>query len=154
VPDVRPPRRGHTGKDPTVMRDHPVVTDLVTRAQHGDKQAWDTLVEHYAPLVWSICHSHRLSRADVGDVGQTVWLNLVAQLDSLRDPAALASWLTTTTRRECGKICRAPRPPQTASWQPGTGNIPGTGAEPARHQLLTAEHHTALRQAFTALPPS
>jgi hypothetical protein len=36
------------------MRDDPVVTDLVTTARNGDKQAWDALVERYAPLVWSI----------------------------------------------------------------------------------------------------
>ena len=33
----------------------PVVTDLVTRARNGDKQAWDALVERYASLIWSIC---------------------------------------------------------------------------------------------------
>ena len=33
------------------MRDDPVVTDLVTTARNGDKQAWDALVERYAPLV-------------------------------------------------------------------------------------------------------
>jgi hypothetical protein len=48
------------------MSDDPPVTDLVTRAAAGDKQAWDALVERYAPLVWSICHRHRLSDADVG----------------------------------------------------------------------------------------
>ena len=36
------------------MRDDPVVTDLMTRARNGDKQAWDALVERYAPLMWSI----------------------------------------------------------------------------------------------------
>ena len=30
------------------MRNDPVVTDLVTRARNGDKQAWDALVERYA----------------------------------------------------------------------------------------------------------
>ena len=41
------------------MRNDPVVTDLVTRARNGDKQAWDALVERYAPLIWSICRRHR-----------------------------------------------------------------------------------------------
>jgi hypothetical protein len=48
------------------MSDDPPVTDLVTRAAAGDKQAWDGLVERYAPLMWSICRRHRLSDADVG----------------------------------------------------------------------------------------
>jgi len=36
------------------MRDDPTVTELVTRARNGDKQTWDTLIERYAPLIWSI----------------------------------------------------------------------------------------------------
>ncbi len=36
-------------------RDDPVVTGLVTRARNGERQAWDALVERYAPLIWSIC---------------------------------------------------------------------------------------------------
>src|SRR5260370_40419673 len=83
------------------MRDDPQVTDLVTRARKGDQQAWDAIVERYAPLIWSICRRYRLSDADAEDVGQIVWLRLVDQLDNLRDPAALPGWLVTTTRREC-----------------------------------------------------
>jgi hypothetical protein len=30
-----------------------LVIDLVTRASTGDQQAWDALVERYAPLIWS-----------------------------------------------------------------------------------------------------
>lgn len=44
-----------TREDATSMNDNLSVTDLVTRARNGDKQAWDGLVEGYAPLVWSIC---------------------------------------------------------------------------------------------------
>ena len=71
------------------MRDDPVVTALVTRARNGDKQAWDTLVERYAPLIWSICRRHRLADADADDVGQRVWLQLADHLDKIGDPAAL-----------------------------------------------------------------
>jgi hypothetical protein len=42
------------------MRNDPVVTGLVTRARNGQEQAWDTLVERYAPLIWSICRRQRL----------------------------------------------------------------------------------------------
>ena len=81
------------------MRDDPVVTDLVARSKNGDTQAWDALVERYAPLIWSICRRYRLCGADADDVGQSVWLRLVDQLDKIRDPAALPGWLATTTQR-------------------------------------------------------
>ncbi len=85
-------------------RDDPVVTGLVTRAKNGERQAWDALVDWYAPLIWSICRSHRLDAADAAGTAQNVWLQLVDQLDSPRDPAALPGWLATSTRRECGRI--------------------------------------------------
>src|SRR5215470_17652964 len=93
-----------TRRDARTMFDDRVVTDLVTRVRNSDRQAWDALVERYAPLIWSICRSHRLSRADAEDVGQSVWLKLVSHLDTIRDPAALPGWLATTTRRECGRV--------------------------------------------------
>jgi RNA polymerase sigma factor (sigma-70 family) len=136
------------------MRDDPMVTDLVIRAQHGDQHAWTILVERYAPLVASICRAYRLSRADTDDVAQTIWLRLVAQLGKLRDPAALAGWIATTTRRECARINRAAPPFPASRWDAGTGDIPDTATEPAESQLLAAERHAALRQAFTCLPPS
>jgi RNA polymerase sigma factor (sigma-70 family) len=136
------------------MRDDPSVTDLVTHARHGDQQAWDIIVERYAPLVWSICRSYRLSRADTDDVGQTVWLRLLAQLGNLRDPSALGGWIATTTRRECGKVCRAAQRFRTACWEVDIGNIPDTGMQPADSRLLAAERDAALREAFTCLPRS
>jgi RNA polymerase sigma factor (sigma-70 family) len=141
------------GRINTTVTDGPSVNDLVTRAKKGDQQAWDALVERYAPLIWSICRRHRLSNADAGDVGQTVWLKLVSQLDKLREPAALPGWLATTTQRECGTIRRAPRRPQAPGPVLDAGHIPDQQAEMAEHQLLAAERHAALREAFTRLPP-
>jgi hypothetical protein len=57
-------------------RDDPVVTGLVTRAGNGERQAWDALVERYAPLIWSICRRHRLEAADADGAAQNVWLKL------------------------------------------------------------------------------
>ena len=60
-----PPSDGDVlAADVRPMRDDPLLIDLVTRARNGDKQAWDALVERYAPLIWSICRRHRLSGAD------------------------------------------------------------------------------------------
>jgi DNA-directed RNA polymerase specialized sigma24 family protein len=86
------------------MRDDPSVILLVTRARAGDQQAWNALVERYAPLVWSICRRYQLGGADASDAGQNVWLRLVDQLGKIRDPAALPGWLATTTRRECNRV--------------------------------------------------
>jgi RNA polymerase sigma factor (sigma-70 family) len=138
-------------RDP--MRDDPCVTDLVTGARKGDQQAWDALVERYAPLIWSICRHYRLSRADAEDVGQRVWLQFVNHLGAIRDPAALPGWLTTTTRRECNRVVRAARGPQAAGQLPD-GDLPDKQTRTAEQELLAAERCAALREAFTCLSPS
>jgi RNA polymerase sigma factor (sigma-70 family) len=131
-----------------------LVTDLVTRARSGDKLAWNQIVERYAPLIWSICRRHRLGSADAEDVGQIVWLHLVDQLGSLRDPAALPGWLATTTRRECLRVLRSARQPLAFGTELDAENIPDTRAVAADQELLAAERTDALRQAFSDLPPS
>jgi RNA polymerase sigma factor (sigma-70 family) len=134
------------------MRDDPAVTALVTRATNGDKQAWDALVERYAPLIWSICRSHRLG-ADAGDVGQRVWLQLVDHLDQVRDPAALPGWLATTTRRECARVQHAARGGHAAGHPLDAETIPDHQAQTVEQQLLAAERHAALRDALARLTP-
>ena len=129
-----------------------VVIDLVAGARNGDEQAWDALVERYAPLIWSICRRHRLGGADADDVGQSVWLRLVDQLDRVRDPAALAGWLATTTRRECGRVLRAAHGPDAARYALDTETIPDNQAGTAEQELLAAERHAALREAFGTCP--
>jgi RNA polymerase sigma factor (sigma-70 family) len=135
------------------MRDDPPVTDLVTRARTGDKQAWDAIVDRYAPLVWSICRYYQLGAADAQHAGQSVWLHLAEQLSNLRDPAALPGWLATTTRHECARALRAANRPQAAAPVPDMGNIPDELAVTSEQELLAAERHAALREALTHLPP-
>ena len=135
------------------MRNDLLVTDLVTRARNGDKQAWDALVERYAPLIWSICRRHRLVGADADDVGQGVWLELVDQLAKVRDPAALPGWLATTTQRECVRVLLAAREPHAAGYALEAETIPDDQAQMAEQQMLIAERYAALHEAFAHLPP-
>ncbi len=134
------------------MRDDPSVVALVERAAEGDQDAWDEIVDRYAPLVWSICARYRLSNHDREDVGQNVWLLLVEQLGKLREPAALPGWLATTTARECLRVVTASRKSQRL----------GTQLDEAAQfkddtvideEMLMAERNAALRAAFAELPP-
>ena len=134
-------------------RDDSVVIDLVTCARDGDVRAWDALVERYTPLIWSICRKYRLDRADADDVGQSVWLHLVDQLGKIREPAALAGWLATTTRRECGRLVRATRGPHAVVYALDAENMVDEQAAAAEQEVLAAERHAALREAVTELPP-
>jgi RNA polymerase sigma factor (sigma-70 family) len=136
------------------VRDNPVVIDLVTRAATGDKHAWDALVERFSPLMWSICRQYRLADPDAQDVSQKVWLQLVDQLGTIRDPAALPGWLATVTRRECLQVLSAAHRCVTAGYLTDIQNIADDQSGAADDELLAAERHAALREAFAALPPS
>jgi RNA polymerase sigma factor (sigma-70 family) len=133
-------------------RADPPVDDLVMRARKGDKQAWDSLIERCSPLVWSICCRYQLGRANADGVGQSVWLQLVDHLETERDPAAIASWLAATTRRECGRARRAAHQPSTAVQVLGAENIMEEQTGMVGHDLAKAERNAALREAFTHLP--
>jgi len=134
------------------MRDDSPTADLVLRARKGDADAWDALVERFAPLIWSICHRYSLGRADGEDVGQYVWLRLVDQLDVVHDPAALPGWLATTTQRECIRALRAARNQQPLGHELDIESIPDEQTGMAEHELLRAERHAAFREAFYRLP--
>jgi len=127
------------------------VSDLVTRARNGEKQAWDALVDRYAPLIWSICRRHGLGRTDSEDVGQAVWMHLVGHLGHLHEPAALPGWLTTTARRECMRVLRAGGP-LAAGYVLDAETLADDQAETAERAVLAAERQAALREAFGDLP--
>lgn len=133
------------------MRDDPSVIALVTRAANSDQDAWNEIIERYAPLVWSICTRYRLRNEDIEDVGQTVWLLLVEQLGKLREPAALPGWLATTTQRECLRALTAARKAEDARTLDDT--LPVVDAAVIEQEILAAERNAALRTALAELPP-
>src|ERR1700759_5442731 len=130
----------------------PTVSDLVARAKDGDRQAWDALVERYAPLIWAICRRHRLSQGDADDVAESVWLRLVDQLDKVRDPAALPGWLATTARRECLRVLYMSHGPNASMYAKDVETLPDERLGLAEQGLLAAERQAALRGAFAPLP--
>jgi RNA polymerase sigma factor (sigma-70 family) len=128
------------------------VTDLVARARNDDPQAWNALIARHAALIWSICHRYRLADADAEDVAQTVWLRLVHQLDEVRDPAAIAGWLATTTRRECWRVLRAAGRCRAIRREDLDAEaIPDEQARTAEQELLAAERRAALSEALAQL---
>jgi RNA polymerase sigma factor (sigma-70 family) len=126
---------------------------LVKASAGGDEDAWNELVRRHAHLVIGVTRRYRLRPADAQDVIQTVWLRLVEHLAEIREPAALASWILTTTRHECQR-----------QLQMGSRTVPVNpldGAELDRLDpyddvdgaLLDAERHQVLLDGLAELPP-
>lgn len=134
------------------MRDDPSVIALVARAAAGDQSAWNEIVERYAPLVWSVCRRYGLDRQDIDDVGQSVWLLLVENIWTLREPAALPGWLATTTQRECLRVLRLTHRHDHADL-PSEDQMPADPDDTMiEREVLAAEDDAALRAAFAELP--
>jgi RNA polymerase sigma factor (sigma-70 family) len=129
----------------------PDTATLIAAAAGGDQHAWDSLVDRYAGLVWTVARSFRLSAADAADVSQTTWLRLVEQLGRIRQPDRLGAWLATTARRESLAVLnRASRDLPTSDplllepRQPTTGSVD--------EDILRAERDSDLWRAFESLP--
>jgi RNA polymerase sigma factor (sigma-70 family) len=86
------------------------IAELAKQAAAGEHQAWNALVKRFNGLVWAIIRRYRLGPADAQDVSQVVWLRLLENLGSLREPGHLGGWLATTTRRECLRLIKGPYP--------------------------------------------
>lgn len=80
---------------------------LVEAAGGGDTESWETLVDRFSGLLWSVAGSYRLSRADSADVVQVTWLRLLEHIGRLKNPSRVGAWLVTTARHECLRVLRA-----------------------------------------------
>ena len=76
---------------------------LVKQCRQGDESAWQTLVERYQRLVYSIIRLHFHESGTADDIFQDVWMELFKRLDSITDDQALPAWLMTVTRRKCSQ---------------------------------------------------
>jgi RNA polymerase sigma factor (sigma-70 family) len=125
------------------------MTDLLSRIRDGDGEAWNTLTGQYTNLLWSVARSQRMSESDAADAVQTAWLRLVENLDHIRDPERIGSWLATTVRRECHDIRR--RAARVVPAEPEAWDLPAEKDDPLDGALLRDERDAALWRAFGGL---
>jgi RNA polymerase sigma factor (sigma-70 family) len=127
------------------------VIELVEAAKRGDHDAWNTLVERYAPLVVSVARRFRLDPDDLADVNQTVWLRLVEHLDDIREPRALPGWIATTAKNESLRLATSRG--RTIPVDPLAGyGLEERDARPEVDEgLLREERRQALRDGFDEL---
>ena len=75
--------------------------ELVALCLGGDARAWETLIQRYRRLIYSIPVKFSFSSADASDVFQAVCLKLIEHLHELKDETKVSAWLITTTTRQC-----------------------------------------------------
>lgn len=74
---------------------------LVQECLSGNREAWESLVQRYSRLIYSIALRSGLSEDDAADIFQAVCVKLLANLEKLKDDKHLTGWLITTAKHEC-----------------------------------------------------
>lgn len=135
------------------MTDQETLTEKVQAASSGEREAWNWLVERYAPLVMGVASRYRLRAEDAADVSQGVWLKLVEHLDEIREPLALPGWIVTTTRREALRVLQSHQRTVSVDPQIGLTLEAASDAGSLDGELLRDERHHALREGLRELRP-
>jgi RNA polymerase sigma factor (sigma-70 family) len=74
---------------------------LVQQCLRGEESAWSELISKYKNLIYSIPIKNGFSQEEAADIFQSVCLDLVNQLSTLREPRALAGWVIRVTHNKC-----------------------------------------------------
>ena len=80
--------------------------DLVRRAQHGDKAAFEVLVGRHQGRVFAVAGGILRNREDVEDISQQVFLKAYFSLKRFDQRAAFTTWLYKITVNECWDLLR------------------------------------------------
>ena len=122
---------------------------LVTSARGGDQLAWSQLVRRFDPRLRRAVRTYRLRPADLDDVLQSTWTLLYSHLHTIRDPAAVGGWLTTTARRQALRVL------QQHMVEVPTEYLDDSVAadETPESLLLESERHETFRRALASLTP-
>lgn len=89
---------------------------LALRAAHavlayraGDRAPLAELVEVMTPLLWHTVRAQGADPEQAQDVVQNVWLTLVRDIETIRDPRATLQWMLVTARRAAWRTVRRSR---------------------------------------------
>ena len=142
-----------TGPDYSTRSDPELIAASI---DHGDRQAWETLILRYKRLIYSIPIRMGFPPSDAADVFQTVCLLLLENLAFLRRRDRLGAWLAITTRRECWRVARDRRTdfsdpdPETDATDP---DHDGSRLATLEEEFVQIERHSLLNAALDDMEP-
>lgn len=73
---------------------------LLRACRRGDEAAWETLVNRYQRLIYTIPRRAGLGEDQAADIFQDVFTTLFQKLNDIEHPDRLQAWLVTTARRK------------------------------------------------------
>jgi len=125
--------------------------ELVEGCRRGREQDWNSLIDKYKNLIFSIPIRYGLSREEAADVFQSVCLDLINELPRIRDPQALPKWLMQVAAHKCFHWKRVQG--RTVSRDDEEVTVPEESVPADAEKLLhEVQQEQALREALLALP--
>jgi len=91
--------------------------NAVAAYRGGDREPLARLVRSVTPLLWRTVRAQGADNEQAQDVVQNVWLTLVRDIESIRDPHATLQWLLVTARRAAWRTVRRSRDDQIRTEQ-------------------------------------
>ena len=127
------------------------ITELVQKAQVGDRQAYGELVERFQPTVYAVALARLRNPTEAQELAQEVFLHGMKKLSQLRDAQCFAGWLRQiTVRMAINRLTR--RGPLQKVDPEVLENAEATGSTPLE-QMVKAEQAAALYRGLERLKP-
>ena len=107
--------------------------DLILDCRSGDLGAWQSLLDRYERLVFSVPRRYGLSREDAADITQLTFTIFFQSMDTLSEDSTLGAWLTTVARRHTWRRLDRKRREEAGSHGSSSEKIPML-ADPAQQE--------------------
>ena len=127
------------------------VTELVTRAQAGDRIAFGELVTRFEGAVFAAALTRLRDYVEAQELTQEVFVHAMRKLPQLRDPRCFAGWLRRITARMA--INRLTRRGPIRGADGGLLDAVPTAAAGPLDDLLRAEQRAAVAAGLRRLKP-
>jgi RNA polymerase sigma factor (sigma-70 family) len=86
---------------------------LVESCLQGDQQSWIQLLERYKRLIYAVTVRFGFDNEDRHDIFQSVCLEVLKNLPSLRNASSVRYWILTITVRQCSALRKRYQQAQT-----------------------------------------
>lgn len=124
--------------------------DLLDRIAAGDPALWADVVRAFRPCLLARASEVGLKPWQRQDMEQRVWLTLLQNATSIRNPACLPGWLSTTARRTALSLVREEGREIVVEELPE--RVTAAESDVERH-CLDRQQLRELRSAVAQLPP-
>lgn len=121
---------------------------LIAACLKRDSEAWGVLIDRYKNLIYSIPVRLGLHQ-EANDIFQAVCLDLLQELERLREPKALPKWLIQTCYHKC--LAAQRRAERHVVMEPEDSPA-GREIEVPRDLLAEVEQEQSIRNAIAVLP--